>query len=109
MASRDERLDNIPEMIASGMTYDEIAADLGVTKSTVASVASAHGFVRSRWAEARLKIAILTEQGLSSDEIAKELGCSVSLVRARWSSIPSISNKAKRQRRLAEIEARKLK
>lgn len=107
MASREEKLDQIPMMIASGMKYSEIAEELGMTKSQVVTIGAAFGSVRTLRAEMRVRIAELTAQGLNSQEIANELGCSVALIRSRWSSIPSISNKAKRKRRQAEIDARR--
>lgn len=99
MASRDERLDKIPEMIADGMTYRQIAESLRISMSTVAAAAGAFGTVRSSLIENRRKIAELTATGMSPAEIAKELGYSEGLVVERQKSIKAVVSRAKKERK----------
>lgn len=98
MAARDERLDRIPEMHAAGMTYAQIAEELGVSENIVVSAGSALGITRHGWATTRRHIAELVEAGLSDAEIAKKTNRKKSLVTARRASMVSLNTKMKRQR-----------
>lgn len=106
MAARDERLDRIPEMHAAGMTYAQIAEELGVTESIVVSTGSALGITRHGWATTRKQIAELVEAGESDAEIAKKVNRKKSLVAARRVSMRSLNSKVKQKKhdeRVAEM------
>ena len=107
MAARDERLDRIPEMHAAGMTYTQIAEELGATESIVVSAGSALGITRHGWATTRKQIAELVEAGESDAEIAKKVNRKKSLVTARRTSMVSLNTKVKRKKhdeRIAEMK-----
>ena len=93
-------------MHAAGMTYSQIAEELGVPLSIVVSAGSAHGITRHGWAMTRKQIADLVEEGLPDDEIAKKVNRKKSLVAARRASMVSINTRAKKKKhdeRIAEI------
>lgn len=98
MADRDERLDRIPELHAAGLTYRQIAEELGVKFGTVASAGSTLGLTRHGWAMTRKRIAELAEAGVPDVEIAKKVNRKTSLVAARRASMRSINSKAKKKK-----------
>lgn len=106
MADRDERLDRIPELHAAGLTYRQIADELGVKFETVVSAGSTLGLTRHGWSMTRKQIAELVEAGESDAEIAKKVNRKKSLVAARRVSMRSLNSKVKQKKhdeRVAEM------
>lgn len=93
-------------MHAAGMTYAQIAEELGVTESIVVSTGSALGITHHGWATTRKQIAELVEAGESDAEIAKKVNRKKSLVAARRVSMRSLNSKVKQKKhdeRVAEM------
>lgn len=86
-------------MHAAGMTYKEIAKELGVTESLVVSVGSAHGIARQGWAATRKQIADLVAEGLSDVEIAEKMNLDRRTVGTRRASMVSLNSRVKKKKR----------
>lgn len=66
-----------------GFKYDEISAQLNVSKMTIARVLKDAGLTSNLWTKERLqKLSELCEQGYPNDYIAKKLGITYSQVRS---------------------------